>query len=75
MNRFNNAAMLGTLAAHRSAGTPVTVIDIPDMTEHSFGETVQFFELVCGVTGILMGVNPFNQPGVEAYKREMMALI
>jgi glucose-6-phosphate isomerase len=75
MNRFNNAAMLGTLAAHRGAGIPVTIIDIPDMTARSFGEAVQFFEIVCGITGLLMGVNPFDQPGVEAYKREMMALL
>ncbi|MDR2611099.1 MAG: glucose-6-phosphate isomerase [Clostridiales Family XIII bacterium] len=75
MNRFNEAALRGTLAAHRSANIPVTVIDLPDMSARSFGEAVQFFEIVCGVTGILMGVDPFNQPGVEAYKREMMALI
>jgi glucose-6-phosphate isomerase len=75
LNEFNTAAMLGTKTAHRSAGIPVTVVDIPDMSARSFGEAVQFFETVCGVTGLLMEVNPFNQPGVEAYKREMMALI
>jgi glucose-6-phosphate isomerase len=71
MQRFNEAVREGMIRAHRSIDIPITLITIPDTGAHSFGQMVAFFELTCGVTGLLMGVDPFNQPGVEAYKREM----
>jgi glucose-6-phosphate isomerase len=75
MNEFNRAVRDGMTKAHRSAGIPVVTVAVPDRSARSFGKLVYFFELTCGVTGLLMGVDPFNQPGVEAYKKEMMALI
>jgi glucose-6-phosphate isomerase len=75
MNEFNRAVRDGMTKAHRAAGIPVTTITVPDQSAYSFGKLVYFFELTCGVTGLLMGVDPFNQPGVEAYKKEMMAIL
>jgi glucose-6-phosphate isomerase len=75
MNEFNRAVRDGMIKAHRSAGIPVVTVTAPDQSAYSFGKLVYFFELTCGVTGLLMGVNPFNQPGVEAYKKEMMAIL
>ncbi|MDR1292206.1 MAG: glucose-6-phosphate isomerase [Clostridiales Family XIII bacterium] len=75
MNEFNRAVRDGMIKAHKSAGIPVTTVETPDQSAYSFGKLVYFFELTCGVTGLLMGVNPFNQPGVEAYKKEMMAIL
>jgi glucose-6-phosphate isomerase len=75
MNAVNRAAAEGVIAAHRAANIPIARVGIPDMTPHSFGQLVYFFELVCAYTGRLMGVNPFDQPGVEQYKREMKRLL
>jgi glucose-6-phosphate isomerase len=75
MNEFNRAVRDGVTRAHRSADIPVVTVTAPDQSARSFGKLVYFFELTCGVTGLLMGVNPFNQPGVEAYKKEMMAIL
>jgi glucose-6-phosphate isomerase len=75
MNEFNRAVRDGMTKAHRSVGIPVVTITVPDRSARSFGRLVYFFELTCGVTGLLMGVDPFNQPGVEAYKKEMMAIL
>jgi glucose-6-phosphate isomerase len=75
MNEFNRAVRDGVTKAHRSAGVPVVQITVPDQSAYSFGRLVCFFEMTCGVTGLLMGVDPFNQPGVEAYKKEMMAIL
>jgi glucose-6-phosphate isomerase len=75
MNEFNRAARGGVTKAHRDAGIPVITITAPDQSAYSFGKLVYFFELTCGVTGLLMGVDPFNQPGVEAYKKEMLRLV
>jgi glucose-6-phosphate isomerase len=75
MNEFNRAVRGGMTRAHRSAGIPVITIKAPDRSARSFGKLVYFFELTCGVTGLLMGVNPFNQPGVEDYKKEMMSIL
>lgn len=71
MQRFNEAVREGMIRAHREIDIPITLLTIPDTGECSFGRMVGFFELTCGLTGLLMGVDPFNQPGVEAYKREM----
>jgi glucose-6-phosphate isomerase len=75
MNEFNGAVRAGMMRAHRDAGIPIITVEAPDMSAHSFGLLVYLFEVTCGVTGLLMGVDPFNQPGVEAYKKEMMAIL
>jgi len=71
MNAVNEAAVNGVIAAHRKTGIPVIRIDIPAMTAFCFGQMIYFFEMTCAITGMLMGVNPFDQPGVESYKEEM----
>ena len=71
----NSTAMLGTLFAHNDGGVPNIVLEVSDRTEYSFGYLVYFFELACAVSGYMLGVNPFNQPGVEAYKKNMFALL
>ena len=71
----NKQALKGTLLAHLDGGVPGIVITIPEITPYSFGYLVYFFELACGVSGYLLEVNPFNQPGVEAYKKNMFALL
>ena len=67
--------MLGTLFAHSDGDVPNIVIDIEDRSAHSFGYLVYFFEYACAVSGYVLGVNPFNQPGVESYKKNMFALL
>jgi len=71
----NKKAYLGTLLAHTDGGVPNIIMNIPNLSAYSFGYMVYFFEIACGVSGYLLGVNPFNQPGVEAYKRNMFALL
>lgn len=71
MTRLNQAAMKGVIEAHSSAGTPVIRIDIPRLDAFYYGQLIYFFETTCAITAMLMGVNPFDQPGVEAYKKEM----
>lgn len=71
MNEINQAAMQGVMAAHQSAGIPIVKIDIPELTPYCFGQLIYFFEKACALSGFLMGVNPFDQPGVEKYKNEM----
>ena len=71
----NNKAMLGTLIAHTDGNVPNIVIDLEDRSEYSFGYLVYFFEYACAVSGYTLGVNPFNQPGVESYKKNMFALL
>ena len=68
-------AFQGTLNAHREGGVPALVVRLPHMDAHSLGQLFYFFELSCGISGHVLGVNPFNQPGVEAYKRNMFALL
>lgn len=75
IDHVNKQALKGTLLAHKDGGVPGIVIDIPEASPYSFGYLVYFFELACGVSGYLLGVNPFNQPGVEAYKKNMFALL
>ena len=72
---MNRQAMLGTIMAHHDGGVPVLCISLPDVTEGSFGAAVYFFETACAVSGYMLGINPFDQPGVEAYKRNMFALL
>ena len=71
-SEFNRAVLEGMTKAHREAGVPVIRVYIPDSSARSFGMLVYFFELACALTGLLMGVNPFDQPGVEAYKKGML---
>ncbi len=71
----NNKAMLGTLIAHSDGNVPNIVLDLEDRSEYSFGYLVYFFEYACAVSGYTLGVNPFNQPGVESYKKNMFALL
>jgi len=75
MNEVNRAAMLGVTAAHRQAGIPVIRLDIPDLSPYCFGQMVYFFEMACALSGYLLGVYPFNQPGVESYKDEMRKVL
>ena len=71
----NRMAFEGTVLAHLDGGVPNLVINIPELTPYYFGYLVYFFEKACGVSGYLLGVNPFNQPGVEDYKKNMFALL
>lgn len=75
LNEVNKTAMLGTLFAHTDGQVPNLVIELADRSAASFGYIVYFFELACAVSGYLLGVNPFDQPGVEAYKKNMFALL
>ena len=68
-------AFLGTVAAHVDGGVPVMTMDMGELTDKKLGEMFYFFELSCGVSAYLLGVNPFNQPGVEFYKRNMFQLL
>ncbi|MGG4409750.1 glucose-6-phosphate isomerase [Niallia taxi] len=71
----NNKAFEGTLLAHTDGGVPNLIVTIPEMDEYTFGYLVYFFEKACAISGYLLGVNPFDQPGVEAYKVNMFALL
>jgi len=71
----NHVALAATAMAHMDGGVPNLLISVPDRNETSFGELVAFFELACGVSGTMLDVNPFDQPGVEAYKKNMYALL
>lgn len=71
----NKQAFLGTLIAHNDGGVPNIVIDLPKLDAYTFGYLVYFFEKACAVSGYVLGVNPFNQPGVEDYKKNMFALL
>ncbi len=75
MDEVNKTAMLATLMAHNDGGVPNLLIELDDRTAYSFGYLVYFFELACAVSGYILGVNPFDQPGVEAYKKNMFALL
>ena len=71
----NSKAYQGTLMAHMDGGTPNVIVEIDRADAWHFGYLVYFFEKACGISGYLLGVNPFNQPGVEAYKKNMFALL
>ena len=71
----NKSAMNGTVLAHTDGGVPNTMIKIPECNEFYLGQLFYFFEFACGVSGYMLGVNPFNQPGVESYKKNMFALL
>ncbi len=71
----NKSAMNGTILAHTDGNVPNLMVRIPEQNEFYLGELFYFFEYACGVSGYILGVNPFNQPGVESYKRNMFALL
>ncbi len=75
MSEINNAALSGTIQAHKDAGVPIAIIEIDEISEFNFGYLVYFFELACSASAYLLGVNPFNQPGVEQYKSYMKELL
>ena len=75
LNEVNNKAMKGTILAHVDGGAPNILIEVADKSAYSLGYLLYFFEFACGVSGYVLGVNPFNQPGVEAYKKNMFALL
>ena len=71
----NKQAYLGTVMAHNDGGVPNLVINIEELSEYCLGNLIYFFEKACGISGYILGVNPFNQPGVESYKKNMFALL
>ncbi|HEY9551045.1 MAG TPA: glucose-6-phosphate isomerase, partial [Prevotella sp.] len=75
VDEVNKMAELGTRLAHVDGGVPNIRISIPQLNEYYIGQLIYFFEIACGISGNVLGVNPFNQPGVEAYKKNMFALL
>ncbi len=75
MSEINRKAFEGTVLAHADGDTPSLVLQLPKMDEYNLGYLIYFFEKACAVSGYMLGVNPFDQPGVEAYKRNMFALL
>lgn len=71
----NKSAMNGTILAHTDGQVPNLMVKIPEVNEFYLGQLFYFFEFACGVSGYMLGVNPFNQPGVESYKKNMFALL
>ena len=71
----NKNAMKGTILAHTDGAVPNIIINIPEQNEYYLGQLFYFFEFACGVSGYVLGVNPFDQPGVESYKKNMFALL
>ena len=71
----NKMAELGTRLAHVDGGVPNMRVSMPELNEYYLGQVIYFFEIACGISGNILGVNPFNQPGVEAYKKNMFALL
>ena len=71
----NKSAMNGTILAHTDGQVPNLMVNVPEVNEYYLGQLFYFFEFACGVSGYLLGVNPFNQPGVESYKKNMFALL
>ena len=75
IDEVNKMAELGTVLAHVDGGVPNIHITLPELSERCLGEIIYFFEKACGISGYILDVNPFNQPGVEAYKKNMFALL
>ena len=75
VDEVNKMAELGTRLAHVDGGVPNIRIAVPKLNEYYIGQLIYFFEIACGISGNVLGVNPFNQPGVEAYKKNMFALL
>lgn len=75
LSEVNLSAETGTILAHNDGNVPVIRIEIPELDEYYMGQLIYFFELACAVSGYMLDVNPFDQPGVEAYKKNMFALL
>ena len=75
MSVVNRKAFEGTVLAHTEGGTPNIVLEVPEMNEYEIGYMIYFFEKACAISGYMLGVNPFDQPGVESYKKNMFALL
>ncbi|MGL5574750.1 MAG: glucose-6-phosphate isomerase [Sarcina sp.] len=75
MDFVNKKAFEGTLLAHNDGGVPNLVLNVPELTPYYVGKLIYFFEKACGLSGYVLGINPFDQPGVEAYKKNMFALL
>ena len=75
VDEVNKMAELGTRLAHVDGGVPNIRISVPELNAYYIGQLIYFFEIGCGISGLVLGVNPFNQPGVEAYKKNMFALL
>ncbi|SFD72686.1 glucose-6-phosphate isomerase [Thermophagus xiamenensis] len=75
IDEVNKMAELGTRIAHTDGGVPNIRIELPELNEYYLGQMIYFFEKACGISGYILGVNPFDQPGVEAYKKNMFALL
>ena len=75
MSVVNRKAMEGTILAHTDGGVPLGLIEVDSLSAHDVGELIYFFWRACAVSGYLLSVNPFDQPGVEAYKKNMFALL
>ena len=71
----NRKAFEGTLLAHTDGDVPNIVLEVEQMDEYNLGELIYFFEKACAISGYVLGVNPFDQPGVESYKKNMFALL
>jgi glucose-6-phosphate isomerase len=74
-SKYNKAAFIGTVKAHADAGVPVIILNIDRLDEYGFGYLFYFFEIACAMSAFLLGVNPFDQPGVEFYKKEMRVVL
>ena len=75
LTQINDCAAEGTIAAHNAGGVPVVELTVPMIDEYYIGQLIYFFEFACGISGYTLGVNPFDQPGVEAYKKNMFHLL
>jgi glucose-6-phosphate isomerase len=75
LSDINHKAFLGTILAHTEGATPNIVLEMPEMNAFELGYLIYFFEKACAISGYILGVNPFDQPGVEAYKNNMFALL
>lgn len=75
VDEVNKMAELGTRLAHVDGGVPNILVNVPELNAYYLGQLIYFFEKACGISGYILGVNPFNQPGVEAYKKNMFALL
>jgi glucose-6-phosphate isomerase len=75
MSVVNKKAFQGTVLAHTEGGVPNMILELDDVSEETLGELIYFFEKACAISGYMLGVNPFNQPGVESYKKNMFALL
>jgi glucose-6-phosphate isomerase len=75
LSEVNYSAEAGTILAHNDGNVPVIKIEVQELDEFYIGQLIYFFELACAVSGYILDVNPFDQPGVEAYKKNMFALL